>query len=375
MGVEVANYINQLDKLAPVGSETIAEGDDHIRVVKTAVVQSFPNVGGAVTPTHTELNYVDGVTSAIQAQLDLKAPIASVLAPTYATTATAAGTTTLVAASAQQQYFTGTTTQTVAMPVTSTLVLGQWWHIVNNSTGAVTVQSSGGNTIVVIAPGTWAILTCVLLSGTGTASWNAIFEGAVVASGKKLTWNNTVTVNGTDGTTMTLPTTSATLARTDAANTFTGVQAMSNGISLGGGTTLANYLEGTWTPVIGGSTSESGQSYALQVGTYTRIGNRYLVSGVVQLSTAGTINGTYMYLKGFPATPSVASGMIAAVGLTPNGTLGANWIDIPRAYHATGTSFYGYGRKAATAASVLDLVAPADIGNSTSFIISGQYNV
>ena len=32
----------------------------------------FPNVSGNVTPTHTELNYVDGVTSAIQAQLDAR---------------------------------------------------------------------------------------------------------------------------------------------------------------------------------------------------------------------------------------------------------------------------------------------------------------
>jgi len=33
---------------------------------------SFTNAAGAITPTHTELNYVDGVTSDIQTQIDTK---------------------------------------------------------------------------------------------------------------------------------------------------------------------------------------------------------------------------------------------------------------------------------------------------------------
>ncbi len=49
-----------------------------------------------------------------------------------------------------------------------------------------------------------------------------------VADGKTLTASNTLTFAGTDSTTMTFPTTSATIARTDAANTFTGVQTMTS---------------------------------------------------------------------------------------------------------------------------------------------------
>lgn len=44
------------------------------------------------------------------------------------------------------------------------------------------------------------------------------------AASKTLTLNNTLTLAGTDSTTMTFPTTSATIARTDAAQTFTGLQ-------------------------------------------------------------------------------------------------------------------------------------------------------
>jgi hypothetical protein len=49
-----------------------------------------------------------------------------------------------------------------------------------------------------------------------------------IADGKTLTCNQTLTLTGTTGTTMTFPSTSATIARTDAAQTFTGVQTMTS---------------------------------------------------------------------------------------------------------------------------------------------------
>ncbi len=63
------------------------------------------------------------------------------------------------------------------------------------------------------------------------------FDQFVPASGKVLTLSNTLTLAGTDGTVMTFPSTSATIARTDAANTFTGVQAFAatGGIGAAGG--------------------------------------------------------------------------------------------------------------------------------------------
>ena len=73
MALESATYISDLVSTNPVGAtDPKSQGDDHIRLIKAAVKATFPNVSGAVTPTHTELNYVDGVTSAIQTQLDAK---------------------------------------------------------------------------------------------------------------------------------------------------------------------------------------------------------------------------------------------------------------------------------------------------------------
>ena len=77
MALESTTYINGLVATNPTGTDARSQGDDHIRMVKSAVKATFPNITGAVTPTHTELNYVDGVTSALQTQMDTKAPLAS----------------------------------------------------------------------------------------------------------------------------------------------------------------------------------------------------------------------------------------------------------------------------------------------------------
>lgn len=80
MGLEAAIYINQLVSTNPDGSDAKSQGDDHIRMIKAALLTCFPNIGGAVSADATELSYVDGVTSAIQTQINAKAPIAS---PTF----------------------------------------------------------------------------------------------------------------------------------------------------------------------------------------------------------------------------------------------------------------------------------------------------
>lgn len=68
-------YINALVATNPPGTDPKAQGDDHIRGVKNVLKNTFPNISGAVTASHTELNYVDGVTGAIQSQLDARQPL------------------------------------------------------------------------------------------------------------------------------------------------------------------------------------------------------------------------------------------------------------------------------------------------------------
>ncbi len=56
MPVESATYISQLDPTAPAGPEGVAQGDDHLRLLKSTLKTTFPNVTGAITATHTQLN-------------------------------------------------------------------------------------------------------------------------------------------------------------------------------------------------------------------------------------------------------------------------------------------------------------------------------
>ena len=76
MTVETALYPTQLNTTLPTSSDFVSEGDDHLRLLKTVVKTTFPNVAGAVSASQVELNYVTGVTSPIQAQIDTKGAIA-----------------------------------------------------------------------------------------------------------------------------------------------------------------------------------------------------------------------------------------------------------------------------------------------------------
>lgn len=78
------------------------------------------------------------------------------------------------------------------------------------------------------------------ISNSGTLAGGDAFTLAIAAS-KTLTVNNTLTLSGTDATTMTFPTTSATIARTDAGNTFTGHQTI-EGVTSTGATGTGNFV-------------------------------------------------------------------------------------------------------------------------------------
>lgn len=97
------------------------------------------------------------------------------------------------------------------LPVASTLTTGHSFLIENDSSGLVTVQSSGGNVLSILPQFTTLLVICKLASGTDTNSWNWDFRGYTITSGKKLSVSNTLTLAGTDGTTMTFPPASASI--------------------------------------------------------------------------------------------------------------------------------------------------------------------
>ena len=56
MALESATYINGLVTTNPTSTDALAQADDHLRLIKTTIKATFPNITGAVTATHTQLN-------------------------------------------------------------------------------------------------------------------------------------------------------------------------------------------------------------------------------------------------------------------------------------------------------------------------------
>jgi hypothetical protein len=124
-------------------------------------------------------------------------------------------------------------------------------------------------------------------SSTGTLS---------ITNAKTLAVSNSLTFAGTDGTTITLPSTSATLARTDAANTFTGHQTV-EGVTSAGATGTGKFVFDTSptlvTPVLGVA---SGTSLALTssesiTATSTPTADMLALSNSGQATTTNDANG------------------------------------------------------------------------------------
>lgn len=56
MGLETATYISQLVETNPDGLDAKSQGDDHLRLIKKTIKNTFPNVTGPVTATQADLN-------------------------------------------------------------------------------------------------------------------------------------------------------------------------------------------------------------------------------------------------------------------------------------------------------------------------------
>ncbi|MBD3754216.1 MAG: hypothetical protein IE937_01075 [Gammaproteobacteria bacterium] len=60
MPLENVTHISDLVATNPASGDPMTQGDDHIRNIKTAIKNDFPNITGAVTTTQAELNKLAG---------------------------------------------------------------------------------------------------------------------------------------------------------------------------------------------------------------------------------------------------------------------------------------------------------------------------
>lgn len=165
---------------------------------------------------------------------------------------------------------------------------------------ALTNKSLNGNTFTT---GTYTL--------TGTA-------------GKTLTFTNSITLSGTDSTVMTFPTTTATIARTDAAQTFTGTQTVSQ-LNLTANAIAASGNAAT-IPVTSGRNIVTNNSAATLTITMTTASAVNMQMCVVQILDASAVAQTITWIntenssQSVPTTSNGSTTLPITVGFIYNST-------------------------------------------------------
>ena len=202
MALESTTYIDGLVTTNPTGTDPRSQGDDHIRLVKSTIRSTFPNVSGAMTATHTELNLIDGYTGTT-AELNYNdVPTLGTVEASKTVTADAVGTTTNLKTKKQTEIVNaiGTVSTATAINfalgnvVTAVLAVGGSFTISNAPTSGIYgkfkfILTNGGtvadpwHSSVKFAGGTTPTLTTsgvdVLTFETidNGATWFAVVEG------------------------------------------------------------------------------------------------------------------------------------------------------------------------------------------------------
>lgn len=86
--------------------------------------------------------------------------------------------------------------------------------------------------------------------------------------------------------------------------------------SAAGGDTLKMYDEGTFTPTIAGDSTAGTQTYVVQVGRYTRIGNRVYFNIRIVLSAKDAATAGSLIVAGLPFTSNNTSSNFHAVAVS-----------------------------------------------------------
>jgi len=221
------------------------------QILATDGSKNLVSLDTATYPSLAQLAFVKGVTSEIQTQLDGKQATGNYITGlTGDATASGPGSVALTLATVNSNVGTfGTATEvaqitvnakglvTAVTAVTVTPAIGSITGLGTGVSTFLTTPSSAnlasaltdktGTGVVVFATSP-TLVTPVLGVATAT-SINGLTitttTGALtITNAKTLSVTNTITLSGTDSTVMTFPSSSATIARTDAGQTFTGVQ-------------------------------------------------------------------------------------------------------------------------------------------------------
>ena len=243
----------------------------------------------AVTATATELNYVDGVTSAIQTQMDAKAPLAS---PAFTGTVALTSTVNGPNATTSVNLLSTSTSANItlgALQTSGNLTIGGGTQRTTGIVGIGTGATTTGTKTIDIGTGSTGGTTAITVGSSSGATSNITLNGTVTAA-NNLVVTGDLTVNGT-----TTTINSTTLAVDDKNIVIGDVAIPSDTTADGGGITLKGATDKTFNWVDATDAWTSSEDLNLLTGKSYEINGTVVLSSTQVLGKAvpsGTIVGT-----------------------------------------------------------------------------------
>lgn len=148
-----------------------------------------------------------------------------------------------------------------------------------------------------------------------------------------------------------------------------GIAFPATAVSVADVNTLDDYEEGTFSPGISFGGGTTGITYALQSGSYTKIGNRVFCTGKVELTAKGSSAGDAL-ITGLPFTIANSNDALSAAGLR---LADISFADFPQAYGIAATTTIAL--EEITNAGTRTTLVDTNFANSSFVTFSFNYRV
>lgn len=319
-------------KLAPMDSLT---GNSlkvlRVNVGETAVEYATPTTGTVTTtgtPASGNLTKFSGTTSVTNGDLSGDITTTGTLATTLATVNSNVGSFTNASITVNGKGLV-TAAASGTAPVTS-ISVATANGLAGNSSGGATPALTLSTTITGTLQGNGTAISASKVTLTQPATGSTL----TIVDGKTLTVNNTLALSGTDSTVMTFPTTTATIARTDAAQTFTGTQTFAQTIQTVQAITVASNA-GTADVTHGNQTftNSSAATMAITIATTSAVDGQLKIIRIYDFSavtqTIGWTNTEDSTVTA-PTTSNGSTTLPLTVGFQFNGST-SKWRTIAKA--------------------------------------------
>jgi hypothetical protein len=265
MALETGSFVNDLTPANPPNSDPAGQGDDHLRLIKSTVQATFPQMGSILGQVRRQ---------------DTAVSISSTWNTNHF----------MCSASA-------TTTVVLTLPPAASITTGFYVDLTAIGTGTISVLPSGAASINGAASLAIPRLYTARLYYGGSSAWfSDVYPASVAAPllGGSLTVAGTTTLSGT-------------VVLSNGQLMFPATQNPSADAN-----TLDDYEEGTWTPAITFATPGNlVVAYSTRLGLYTKIGQLVYTqcSMVTSTFTHTTASGIFE-VTGLPFVPATITGAI-----------------------------------------------------------------